>query len=300
MDAKTINRFPIRDYLAGLGIHPAKDRGYYGMYHSPLREDRTPSMKVDYEKNLWIDYGAGDGGTLIDLVMRLERCDAGEAMRLMERRISGTPSFPFHENSNPVPPHREPAIKIDKVCPLQNPALITYLSERSIRIEIAREYCREVHYSVAEKAYYAIGFRNDAGGWELRSRYFKGSTSKAPTTKGGGHADCLVFEGFMDYLSFMTLKGQPHLVQDVVVLNSVTNLGRAKPFIASHEQVYTYLDNDDAGRKATAELKAVCRNLSDQSGYYHQHKDLTEYLQDRQRRQREEVRLEGRMPRRRL
>lgn len=89
----------------------------------------------------------------------------------------------------------------------------------------------------------------------------------------------------MDYLSFVTLKDQPHPVQDVVVLNSVTNLGRAKSFIASHEQVYTYLDNDDAGRKATAELKAACRNLSDQSGHYRQHKDLNEYLQERQRQQ---------------
>ena len=52
MDAKTINKFPIRDYLAGRGIRPAKDRGYYGLYHSPLREDRNPSMKVDSEKNL--------------------------------------------------------------------------------------------------------------------------------------------------------------------------------------------------------------------------------------------------------
>ncbi|WP_416996966.1 toprim domain-containing protein [Alistipes dispar] len=286
MDAKTINRFPIRDYLAGLGIRPAKDRGYYGMYRSPMREDRTPSMKVDYARNLWIDYGAGDGGTLIDLVMRLERCDAGEAMRRMEQRISGTPSFSFHGNGNSVPPHRESAIMVEKVQLLENPALVAYLTKRGIRIEIAREHCREVRYSINDREYFAIGFRNDAGGWELRSRYFKGSTSKAPTTQNGGHTDCLVFEGFMDYLSFMTLKGQPHTVQDIVVLNSVTNLGRAKPFIASHEQVYTYLDNDDAGRRATAELKAACRNLSDQSGHYRQHKDLNEYLQERQQAQR--------------
>ena len=81
MDAKAINKFPIRDYLTARGIHPARDRGYYGLYHSPLREDHTPSMKVNYDKNLWIDYGTGEGGTLIDLVMQMERCDAGEAMR---------------------------------------------------------------------------------------------------------------------------------------------------------------------------------------------------------------------------
>lgn len=283
MDAKTINTFPIRDYLAEKDIRPVIDRGYYGMYRSPMREDRTPSMKVDYTKNLWIDYGTGNGGTLIDLVMRLERCDAGEAMRLLEHRISGVSSFSFHGNSNLVSPHRESAIKVKDVRPLQNPALITYLSERSIRIDIAREYCREVHYTVAEKAYYAVGFRNDAGGWELRSRYFKGCTSKAPTIQNQGHTACLVFEGFMDYLSFITLKGQSHPIQDIVVLNSVANLSRALPFIASHERVYAYLDNDEAGRKTTAKLKTACRNLSDRSMHYCRHKDLNEYLQERLR-----------------
>ena len=115
MDAKAINTFPIREYLAARGIHPAKDKGYYGLYHSPLREDRMPSMKVDYDKNLWIDYGAGEGGTLIDLVMRMERCDAGEAMRRLEQRITGMPAFSFLGYSNPVSPHRESAIAIEKV-----------------------------------------------------------------------------------------------------------------------------------------------------------------------------------------
>lgn len=82
----------------------------------------------------------------------------------------------------------------------------------------------------------------------------------------------------MDYLSFLTLKRNPNPPHDIVVLNSVTNLAKAVPFIASHERVYTYLDNDEAGRKATAELKATCRNISDQSVHYRPHNDLNDYL----------------------
>ena len=281
MDAKAINKFPIREYLAAQGIRPAKDRSYYGLYHSPLREDRTPSMKVDYDKNLWIDYGAGEGGTLIDLMMRMERCDAGEAMRRLEQKISGTPAFSFHGNHNPVPPHRESAITIEQVRPLENPALLAYIKERGINLNTAREHCSEVHYRVADKFYFAVGFRNDAGGWELRNRYFKGCTSKAPTTRRGDYPTCLVFEGFMDYLSYLTLKRDPNPPHDTVVLNSVTNLAKAIPFIASHEQVYAYLDNDEAGRKATTELKKACRNLSDQSVHYRLHNDLNDYLRSR-------------------
>lgn len=281
MDAKAINKFPIREYLASRGIRPVKDRGYYGLYHSPLREDRTPSMKVDYDKNLWIDYGAGEGGTLIDLMMRMERCDAGEAMRRLEQKITGMPAFSFLGYSNPVSPHRESAIAIEKVRPLENPALLAYLTERGIDFATARAHCSEVHYRVANKFYFAIGFCNDAGGWELRNRYFKGCTSKAPTIRRGDYPMCLIFEGFMDYLSFLTLKRNPTPPHNIVVLNSVTNLIKVVPFIASHERVYTYLDNDEAGRKATAELKAACCNLSDQSIHYRQYNDLNDYLRSR-------------------
>lgn len=85
----------------------------------------------------------------------------------------------------------------------------------------------------------------------------------------------------MDYLSFPTLKRNPTPPHNIVVLNSVTNLIKVVPFIASHERVYTYLDNDEAGRKATAELKAACCNLSDQSIHYRQYNDLNDYLRSR-------------------
>lgn len=193
MDAKAINKFPIREYLAARGIRPAKDRRYYGLYHSPLREDRTPSMKVDYDKNLWIDYGTGEGGTLIDLVMRMERCDTGEAMRRLEQWIDGG-SISSFIGKNPAP-QRPPSIIIERVQPLENPASLDYLMERSIDLSAARAHCSEVHYRVANKFYFAIGFRNDAGGWELRNRYFKGCTSKAPTIRRSDYPTCLIFEG---------------------------------------------------------------------------------------------------------
>ena len=276
MDAKAINKFPIREYLAARGIRPAKDRGYYGLYHSPMREDHTPSMKVNYDKNLWIDYGTSEGGTLIDLVMRMERCDAGEAMRRLERHIGGMSVSSFI-GKNPTS-QRPLSIVVEKVRPLESLALLDYLTERDIDLAAARAHCSEVHYHVASKSYFAVGFRNDAGGWELRNRYFKGCTSKAPTTRRGDYPTCLVFEGFMDYLSFLTLKRNPTPPHNIAVLNSVTNLAKAVPFIASHERVYTYLDNDEAGRKATSELKEACRNISDQSIHYRPHNDLNDYL----------------------
>lgn len=49
-------------------------------------------------------------------------------------------------------------------------------------------------------------------------------------------------------------------------------------FIKSHPKIYTYLDNDEAGKKATQLLRKSCPNLSDQSVHYSKHKDLNELL----------------------
>ena len=75
-----LNKISIKQYLQNKGIYPVKEYSYYGMYHSPLREDHTASMKVDYNKNLWKDFGSNDGGTLINIVMRIENCCVHEAM----------------------------------------------------------------------------------------------------------------------------------------------------------------------------------------------------------------------------
>ena len=48
MTYQEANHISIKDYLKSLGILPAVDKYYYGMYHSPFRQDGTPSFKVDY------------------------------------------------------------------------------------------------------------------------------------------------------------------------------------------------------------------------------------------------------------
>jgi DNA primase len=283
MDYKKINMFPIREYLAGLNIYPAKERGYYGMYHSPFREDHDASMKVDYNKNLWIDYGANEGGTLIDLVMRIKNISFSEAVTSLSQYNSTTvqqpDSFSFHGNSTSnKETGTESAIRITGITSITSPALLDYLRERKINIEIAKFHCKEITYSVNGKPYFAIGFPNDAGGYELRSKYFKGCTSKAITSYTSKQDTCLVFEGFMDYLSFLTIKDRQRSPIDVFVLNSLTNLSKVKDTLAGYKSVALFLDNDEAGKQAVQNLRPVCKEVLDQSVHYKNHKDLNEYL----------------------
>ena len=220
MNAKEINRISIKNYLAELNILPAKDRGYYGLYHSPFREDYNASMKVDFEKNLWIDYGANIGGTLIDLVMQIEKCEVEKAISLLceKEKFNRNGDFSFH-GKNRIKNERTPAFIIQNIRDIKNPALINYLLERGINVNIAMHHCKEVSYLVNDKYYFAIGYKNDINGYELRNKYFKGCTSKAPTTNGVGNDVCKVFEGFVDYLSYLTLKNTFHLQESSAPLH---------------------------------------------------------------------------------
>lgn len=161
---QTIKCLPIRAYLAERGLHPTKENSRYGLYLSPLRKEHTPSFKVDYVQNLWYDFGLGAGGSIIDLVMQLERCDCTQALRLLGRGERTPMAVPVLSS---VPP-TIPALRMLSDIPLRHPALVGYLSSRGIDPAIASSCCREVHYAVGGRHYFAVGFRNDAGGWELR------------------------------------------------------------------------------------------------------------------------------------
>jgi hypothetical protein len=291
MTLHEIKQISIRQYLADLGINPAKDHSHYGMYHSPFREDHDASMKVDYPKNLWIDYGTNEGGTLIDLVMKMEHCSLHEAISKLEQKYHSTDVGTYKRSSNPTSSfsfHRgkpdsvkkapDPSITIMNVQPISNPALIEYLNERRINIDIALIHCREVHYSVNGKPYYAVGFENDKGGYELRSKYFKGCTSKDITSIKRNKNHCVLFEGFMDYLSFLILLKQQNAPVDVIVLNSLSNLVKVKSTLTAYKGIFTFFDNDQAGKKAGQEIQSACNNVNDLSYSYVGRKDLNEYL----------------------
>ena len=67
MDIEAMKRFPIEDFLARLGHHPVQRRANAVWYRSPYREEKTPSFKVNPEKNLWFDFGEGKGGNIFAL-----------------------------------------------------------------------------------------------------------------------------------------------------------------------------------------------------------------------------------------
>ncbi|MPM67682.1 hypothetical protein SDC9_114606 [bioreactor metagenome] len=162
--------------------------------------------------------------------------------------------------------------------PLKHPALLELLTKRKIPVNIASEYCKEIHYRLNDKPYFAVAFSNDKGGYESLNPYFKGCLPpKEISTFDRQTTTVNLFEGFMDYLSLLTLQAKQADVS-AVVLNSITNLERAIPFLSKHEKINAFLDNDEAGKQALGKLQKRNLPVVDISIRYAEYKDVNDYL----------------------
>ena len=278
---KEIKSIPLAAFLSRLGHEPAARKGTRLWYKSPLRQEQTPSFKVDTALNCWYDFGLGRGGNIIDLATELYQ---STDLRHLMRCIANSCPVPSVQTvaSSFAPRHSAPSMERFEVAPLEHRALVAYLQERGIPAHIAKENCKEAHYSVSGKPYFAVAFKNVSGGWELRNRYFKGcrgrkDISYLPWARDGPSTECVVFEGFIDYLSALALR----IISgaDAIILNSVVNVNKAVPYLTGYTAINCYLDNDNAGQTALSELTAIHGStLIDRSTLYSEFNDLNDFL----------------------
>ena len=161
MEIQYIKQIAITEYLQQQGYAPARVQGIHYWYYSPLRNERTPSFKVNTERNQWYDFGSGEHGDIIDLVCALHRCTISEAIRL----LSGAEQVAHQEFSfGGKRKFSERKLEILSAQPLSNPNLLRYLTTRAIPLTVANSYCSEVLFQNMKRTYYAIGFANDALG----------------------------------------------------------------------------------------------------------------------------------------
>jgi len=272
-------QIPIVDYLDRFGIVPAKISGNDYWYFSPFRDERTPSFKANAKKNLWYDHGLGEGGSIIDLGARLHQCSLAQ---FLEDLSDGNFSFTAAKPHLPVQ-SQENKLEILSLKELNDSGLIQYLKERGIECSVARLYCSEAEFSIKGRSYMAIGFPTNSGSYELRNRWFKGSSSPKDITLIKGDLDKLcIVEGFMDFLSLQQLRDH-HLNRitndsSFLVLNSLALLNRSMSIIKNYRDVNVFLDNDQAARDAKETLRVKDIHFNDASRFYPDSKDVNEFL----------------------
>ncbi|NVM66698.1 hypothetical protein FHW88_005016 [Mucilaginibacter sp. SG538B] len=277
MSLDQIRALDIVAWLAGLGFEPeVVKKGYEYWYRSPLREEADASFKVNQRLNRWYDFGLAAGGNLVDLGLRYFGCTVSELL-VRFNNGEGAGGQVLHIRKPVV---AEPQLVVNDVRPIFSFPLKNYLHERGIPVAVADEFCMEVRYKVGGHELYGIGFKNDAGGYEIRSKIAKCCCSpKTITTYNFGAPSVQVFEGFFDLLSWRVLHpyDDPRAT-NLVVLNSAALFGRALPFLESHERVHLWLDNDATGKRYRNEALALGKRYWDESGFYSQFKDLNEWL----------------------
>lgn len=307
MNIAQANCIPIGAYLERQGLRPKKTRqgGRELWYHSPIRDgDKNPSFKVDTVKNVWFDHGVAHGGNIIDLVREMCSCDVRDALRHLEQTRLYSPTLASPQTSssrgasrrseaspgNSAPEgekEKSGAFELVSQSMLQHPALLQYLTKRGIDHDVAREYLREIEFKGPQSSgkYFALGYPS-GDGFEARNALFKGfvGTGKAVTFHDKPGATRLqVFEGFMDFLSYLSKDKPAQPVGAVLVLNTTNLWPRALPFLNDRrfEEVRLYLDNDAAGDAATRKLFENVDDsskLADMRSYYAGYEDLNAWL----------------------
>ncbi|MEC5144939.1 toprim domain-containing protein [Chitinophaga sp. 212800010-3] len=265
------------DYLAKLGFQPEKINEPHYWYISPLRPDeKTPSFKINRRMNKWKDWGSGESGNIIDFGIQYHQCSVKE---LLQKLDVNAPLFkPAPQHSPTYKPDSD--ITIQQVKPITSIPLIQYVRQRGIPLDTAEKFLKEVHYSLKGKNYYALGFKNDAGGYELRNQYIKASSSpKTSTFIDNKTNELAVFEGFFNFLTHQSMHRDKMPQTNYLVLNSLSFFDNNLSRMTAQNRVYLFLDNDKSGDKFTQKALALdCQKFSDERKLYSSHKDLNEWV----------------------
>lgn len=319
MNSEQAKKLSLPDLLAKLGHTPTqiKKEGRELWYRSPFREERTPSLQVSMGRTgIWIWNDHGDThGTVIDFVMRYRNFhQVKDALEFLEDiyqpnlfsapipqppKSAATPApdlFSFYqqegrEAAKNFSENRE--LEFIDARPLKHFVALKYLTEeRFIPAELAQQYLALVRYrnSKTSKEYFGIGMKNQSGGFEVRSASSQQNFKSALLARDitiipgavAGRGTVHLFEGMMDFLSFLVLNGVESSPDDCVIMHSLTSFDRAVAYIRSqdYQAIKTYLDNDKAGQQGTERFKAEFgAMLLPQGEAFAPHHDLNAMLQ---------------------
>jgi hypothetical protein len=274
-NTENIRNKSIVEYLAKCGYTPVNKTGKYRSYYSILTREGNPSMKVNTATNRWHDYSAKKGGSIIDLVMAMENMTFREAVKFLEEENT------VHKVEY-VPTRSEPGVKIHSVLDITDEKLISYfVADRKINKDVLLKYCKQVEFSFPmgknpDKSHVAVGFKTFMNSWELRSSWIKiCSPPKSFSLVKGRSRDVNIFEGYTDFLSYMTFYGLQEPEYDTYILNGVGQINLIKPFV-SGKKIYYWGDNDTAGDEVFMALDGVT-DMRYLYGYYN---DFNQFLCD--------------------
>ena len=261
----------IKIVLESFSLFPSKENSKTAFYFAFDREEKTPSLSVDFVKNSAFDFGTGKKYDNISLVQAIKFCTVSEALKYLEKFDLQKPMV---LNGNLERKYKIIEFKEE----ISHPALIEYLVSR--KINFVTNYLQEIHYEISGKKYFGIAFKNDSGGFEIRNKYAKICLGKKDITSIKNDSKKLrIFEGFFDFMTFKKIENVlAKETSDYVILNSISLIFRIKMSLEIYDEVELFLDYDSVGDSATLEIKKWFPNAEDCRVLYKGFKDLNEWV----------------------
>ena len=280
MNCKQFNSIKLEEVLVSLGHHPTKQNEKEAWYRNPFATENQASFKLDKRNNIWYLHSEGIGGNNIDFMKKYLKSSVKEVLEWTEKQnfSSFQPQKDYHSKSSSL------NYNITEIKELQNENLKIYLQQRGLSPTVY-SLVKEVHFAIGEKKLYAIGFENLSGGWELRNQFYKGSLLKKDISVVNlnnnleKNKNVVVFEGFIDALSFVEMK--PFYKGDLLVMNSVSLLNKTKEYLKNYSEFHLFLDNDKAGEHCKNSILESFPEAKDHTEIYALHKDLNDYLKSK-------------------
>ena len=282
MNCKQFNSVKLEEILVSLGHHPTKQNEKEAWFLNPFYTETQASFKINKNLNYWYLHSEGIGGNNVDFMKKYLNASVKEVLEWAEKQ-----NFSSFQQQNVIHSiNSKPNYQITEIKKLQNEHLKSYLHQRGFSTKVY-PLVKEIHFTIGEKNLYAIGFENLSGGWELRNSFYKGSLLKKDISVVNLNNESqnqnetgkriVVFEGFMDALSFVEMK--PFFIGDLLVMNSISLLNRTKEHLKIYSEIHLFLDNDKAGETCKNEILKSFPEAKDHSEIYALHKDLNDYLQ---------------------
>lgn len=298
MNVKQAKEISIIRYLHQQGYEPVRFLRGEHLYRSPFREEKKPSFFVKENagnegEDIWNDFGSASGGDIIELAKALLQTDTSGALRHLEeygsyrvqRSVSVQDSTLFDTTKSDISIVGTPS-------PLHHFVLLKYLREvRCIPDVLSQRYLKVIWYThrkTGNKKFFSFGWQNQNGAYELRAANseFKSVTGKKDITyiRPQNAVDKMVyiFEGMLDFLSALVIKGQIRLDAHVIILNSTTQLKKCISCIdrIQPNHIRTFFDNDKAGQDAAVVLRKLLEDKYpiERMAFYDDYKDVNDYL----------------------
>jgi len=266
---------------------------------SPFGADRDPSFFVRQIEGRWLfkDFSSGLGGSIIDLVQRLENLsEIGSVLRRIERLLDGTATMlskPKDQESIGITAQGNArGYDIEQLYlrfRQEDPEVCRqYLLRRGIASELVEELIftgEVVHNRYQQKSYCCFAVRDGAGALRCldnheiggRGKFVLGSKNTfsrdwqiLPTA-----TEAFISEGIIDYLSIKTIEGKNFI--GIALLGNQLLFEAA--LLAGCSRIISALDGDQGGTTAFVDLVELYPDKELTQYPLHGHKDPNDLLQ---------------------